>query len=121
MTKIREEILVCKDCGHEKRSHRVVSMYVPPRSADDKSDDKERDQEARSVGNIFASPDECPKCKSKSLTTRPLGPEDYEKQWESTRWIREMWNFNGREHSKEEGKRPRRDNRNRRRQQREGL
>ena len=107
MTKIREEILVCKDCGHEKEIHRVVSMYIPPRSADDKSDDKDREEEAKSIRNSFALPDECPKCKSKSLTTRPFGPEDYEKQWESMRRFREMWNFNGREYSKEERERRR--------------
>ena len=121
MTKIREEILVCKDCGHEKEIHRVVSMYIPPRSADDQSDDKVRDEEAKSIRNTFALPNECPKCKSKSFTIRPFGPEDYEKKRERTRWIREMWDFNWRERSKEEGKRPRRDNRNRRRPRREGL
>ena len=102
MTKIREEILVCKDCGHEEEIHRVVSMYIPPRSADDNSDDKDREEEAKSIRDSFASPHECPKCKSKSLTTRPFGPEDYEKKRERTRWIREMWNFNGRKQSKEE-------------------
>ena len=105
MTKIREEILVCKDCGHEKEIHRVVSMYIPPRSADDKSDEKERDEEAKSIRNSFALPDECPKCRSKSVTTRPFGPEDYEKKWERTRWIREMWDLKGQEHSQEERER----------------
>ena len=94
MTKIREGLLVCKDCGYEKEVCRVVSMYIPPRSADDKSDDKERDEEDKSIRDAFALPDECPKCKSKSLTTRPFGPEDYEKKPERTRWIREMWDFN---------------------------
>ena len=107
MTKMREEILVCKDCGHEKVIHRVVSMYIPPRSADDKSDDKDREEEAKSIRDSFASPDECPKCKSKSFTIRPFGPEDYEKKRERTRWIREMWNLSGREYSKEERERRR--------------
>ena len=102
MTKIREEILVCKDCGHEKEIHRVVSMYIPPRSADDKSDYKNREEEAKSIINSFALPDECPKCKSKSITTRPFEPEDYDKRWERTRWIREMWNLKPREYSQEE-------------------
>ena len=95
MTKITEEILVCKDCGHEKVIHRVVSMYIPPRSADDKSDDKDREGEAKSISDSFASPDECPKCRSKSVTTRRFGPEDYEKRWEEGRWIRE-WLREGR-------------------------
>ena len=105
MTKIKEEILVCKDCGHEKEIHRVVSMYIPPRSADDKSDDKNREEEAKSFRDSFALPDECPKCRSKSVTTRPFGPEDYEKKWEDTRWIREMWNLKPREYSQEERER----------------
>ena len=105
MTKIKEEILVCKDCGHEKEIHRVVSMYIPPRSADDKSYDKNREEEAKPIRNSFALPDKCPKCESKSLTTRPFGPEDYEKKRERTRWIREMWNLKPREYSQEERER----------------
>ena len=89
MTKIRYEMLVCKDCGHEGEIHQVVSAYISPRSADDKSDEKDREEEVKSIRDGFAAPDECPKCKSKSLTTRPFGPEDYEKKWEETRWIRE--------------------------------
>ena len=92
MTKYREVILVCKDCGYEKRIYRVVSMYVPPRSADDKPEDEERGHEAKSIRDRSVSPDECHTCKSKSLTTRPFGQEDYEKKWQRYRpFLERFW------------------------------
>ena len=92
MTKIRYEMLVCKDCGHEEEIHQVVSAYIPARSADDKPEDEERGDEAKSIRDRSVSPDECPTCKSKSLTTRPFGQEDYEKKWRRYRpFLERFW------------------------------
>lgn len=77
MTKLRYEMLVCQDCGHEQRLSVVVSTYIPPRSADDEPEDKEKGEEGKSIRDRNVPFDECPKCKSKALTTRPFGQDDY--------------------------------------------
>ena len=77
MTKLRYKMLVCQDCGYEQRLSVVVSTYIPPRSTGDEPEDKEKEEEGKSIRDRNVPSDECPKCKSKALTTRPFAQEDY--------------------------------------------